>query len=268
MKNLFKIIGIIAPSALIVFALTTCHTISGGSLYDLNRPIGGRAPVITITTQPAATTTVQAGKINSSLSVAAVVTDGATLYHQWYSNTENKNTGSLFIQGENDASFSIPSDLTAGTYYYFCEIDAAGGAATVRSIAAMVTVTNDPVITIEIQPAPKTTVTFENISNNLIVEASVSDGTLPIYQWYSNTSESTIGGTKIDEGDCANFTIPTDLAVGTYDYFCKVSAIGATTVQSKIATVRVKASLADMEQQKGNKTFYNEENNFRVVRTE
>jgi hypothetical protein len=71
--------------------------------------------------------------------VAATVTQGATLSYRWYSNTTNSNIGGTAISGATGASFAIPVTLTAGTYYYFCEVRAAG-ATSVRSRVARVTV--------------------------------------------------------------------------------------------------------------------------------
>ena len=102
-----------------------------------------KTPVITITAQPAATTTVTAGSINGGVLVTASVTESATLSYQWYSNTSASNIGGTPISGESGTSFAIPTTLTAAEspYYYFCEVSATGGAATVRSSAATVTVT-------------------------------------------------------------------------------------------------------------------------------
>jgi len=97
-------------------------------------------PIITITTQPAATTNVKEGHINGSLSVMADVTDNATLRYQWYSATIADNTGGSTITGETNDTFIIPKMLTAGTYYYFCEVGATGGAKAVRSGMAAVVV--------------------------------------------------------------------------------------------------------------------------------
>jgi len=104
-------------------------------------------PVITITAQPQATTTVTAGSITGSLTVTATATEGATPSYQWYSNTTASNTGGTAETGATGASFTIPPSLAAGTYYYFCEVSAKG-AKSVRSNAATVTV----------QPAPAKTV--------------------------------------------------------------------------------------------------------------
>jgi hypothetical protein len=105
-------------------------------------------PVITITAKPAATTTVTQGSIAGSLSVSATVTLGATLSYQWYSNSTAGNAGGALISGATGASFAIPATLTQGTYYYFCEVRATGGAASVRSSAATVTVNAAETVTV------------------------------------------------------------------------------------------------------------------------
>ena len=95
------------------------------------------AKVITINTHPAASITVVQGNICGSLSVSASA--NASLTYQWYSNTTNNNSGGTPISSATNASFTIPTSLTAGTYYYFCEIKS--GKYIVRSNVATVTVT-------------------------------------------------------------------------------------------------------------------------------
>ena len=96
-------------------------------------------PVITISSDPTATTTVTQGSITGSLTVAASVTPTATPTYQWYSNTSASNVGGTFVDGATSASFVIPTILAAGTYFYFCEVSAPG-AASVRSEVAVVNV--------------------------------------------------------------------------------------------------------------------------------
>ena len=98
-------------------------------------------PTISITTSPS-NATVTYGSITGSLSVAATVTQSAALSYQWYSNATNvvPTTGGTPISSANGASFNIPTNLAAGTYYYFCEVSATGGATSKRSAAATVTV--------------------------------------------------------------------------------------------------------------------------------
>ena len=92
------------------------------------------SPVITLTGQPDPLTTVTEGSISGNLSVSASAT-GGTLTYQWFSNTINGNSGGTPILGANSATFAIPSDLTVGTYYYYCILKAS-----VRQLATNVAV--------------------------------------------------------------------------------------------------------------------------------
>ena len=105
--------------------------------FRLARP--SEDPVITITAQPAGTI-VLAGNISGALSVSADVPDGSLLSYQWYSNTNDAYTGSSSLLGETSASFDIPTTLIEGTYYYYCTISATGGAPSVNSNVAAITV--------------------------------------------------------------------------------------------------------------------------------
>lgn len=76
-----------------------------------------------VATQPVASQTVC---LNSSASVSVVGAGGTpSLTYQWYSNTINSNSGGTAISGATSASYS-PSTGTAGTFYYYCVINAAG----------------------------------------------------------------------------------------------------------------------------------------------
>ena len=94
-------------------------------------------PLITITTQPAATTTVTEGSISGNLSVTATATPQAELKYQWYSNTTNSNTGGAAINGATAATFTIPKTLTAGTYYYYCVVSATDAESVTSNVAAV-----------------------------------------------------------------------------------------------------------------------------------
>jgi len=220
---------------------TATVTVSGGAgitaqSFDVSFTVD--PPVITITTQPTATTSVIAGSINSSLSVVASVTGSATLNYQWFSNTTNSNVDGTPITGATSASFYIPTGLTAGTYFYYCVVSATGGAISVPSNVATVSATV-PVITITTQPAATTNVAAGSISGSLSVTASVTGSATLNYQWFSNTTNSNVGGTPISGATSASFDIPTGLTAGTYYYFVEVSAPSAVVVRSNVARVFV-----------------------------
>ena len=83
-------------------------------------------PTITITTQPASLTEVTAGSITGSLSVVASSNTSNPVTYQWYENTMDSSTGGTVINGETSASFDIPTDLVADTYYYYCVLGLSG----------------------------------------------------------------------------------------------------------------------------------------------
>lgn len=100
---------------------------------------GVTAPVITITEQPVATTVTE-GSIFGSLSVTASVSPEAALAYQWYSNTVDSNTNGTSIDNATGTIFDIPTDLSAGTVYYYVEVNAPGAIPATSNTAA-VTVT-------------------------------------------------------------------------------------------------------------------------------
>jgi len=212
---------------------------SSGTGGQSNAVSAATFSVITIDTHPAATTNVIQGNISGSLSVSASVTGGATLSYQWYSNTIASNTGGTVINGATGSSYAIPTTLSGETYYYFVEVRATGGAASVRSNAARVNVAV-PVITIDTQPAATTNVYTGSISGSLSVTASVTGGATLSYQWYSNTTASNTGGTVINGATGSSYTIPTTLTAGINYYFVEVRATGgAVSVRSSVARVNV-----------------------------
>lgn len=96
-------------------------------------------PLITISTQPAALTEVTVGSIIGSLSVVARSNTSNPVTYQWYKNTTDSSTGGTKLNAETSASFDIPTDLLADTYYYYCTLNSSG-ATNVKSDVATVTV--------------------------------------------------------------------------------------------------------------------------------
>ncbi|MCL1874990.1 MAG: hypothetical protein FWF87_01870 [Synergistaceae bacterium] len=98
-----------------------------------------------------------------------------------------------------------------------------------------------PVITLDAPLASPITVTEGKITESLTIAASATMGATLNYQWFSNTTDSTVGGTPISGANGANFPIPTTLKPGTYYYYCEVSAAGADPILSNVVKVTVKS---------------------------
>ena len=107
-------------------------TTIAGLKDDLNKLIAklkasgwmlSEAPVITLIAQTD-TLQVTEGDISELLFVEADVTGGALLQYQWYSNSVAENNGGDLIAEATDELFAIPTELTEGTYYYYCVISA------------------------------------------------------------------------------------------------------------------------------------------------
>lgn len=198
-------------------------------------------PVITINSQPAATTTVSIGQIKESIKVTASVSNGATPKYQWYSRKTESGYGTK-INGATSNTFKIPTDLKEGTYLYYCLITS-DNAKEVRTINAKVVVKykDKPVITIDSQPPEVITVTQGKINEKLIVAASVTNGKTLKYQWaVSKTGKNPPTGTKITGATTKSFTVPSNLKPGTYYYFCVLTADGAKEVRTNVTKVIVK----------------------------
>ncbi|MCL2060764.1 MAG: S8 family serine peptidase, partial [Oscillospiraceae bacterium] len=104
-----------------------------------------------------------------------------------------------------------------------------------------------PVITISTQPAASMAVTEGKISDYIEIDASSSNGARISYQWYRTYPDSSRSSRDIavKGATSSKFDIPADLAVGTYYYYCALSAAGCETVNSDKAAVTV-ASRADL----------------------
>ena len=105
---------------------------------------------ITINVHPAAETTVIYENISGSLMVEASIfgnaVEGVTLEYQWFRNTTASNSSGTVISQETSPTFTIPTDLSVGTHYFFVGVGAGGIAMPIRSNVARVIVT--PLVTV------------------------------------------------------------------------------------------------------------------------
>ena len=187
-----------------------------------------------ISAQPTAITECIGG--TSALSITAA-NGTPSLTYQWYSNTANTTTGATAISGATSASYT-PASTTAGTTYYYAIVSAAGNGCTdATSSIVDVNVLADPSITTQASAIT------ECIGGTTALSIVAAGGTPSLaYQWYSNTSNSNVGGTLIAGATNASYT-PSSATAGTTYYYAVVSAAGngCTSVSSAATAVTVVA---------------------------
>jgi hypothetical protein len=190
----------------------------------------------TVTSQPLNTQTLCQTAPATALTVVASGGTGTLLY-QWYSNTSNSNTGGTLINGANSASYSPPTVNTGATYYY-CLITTAPSGCSVASAAGAVIVSPAPTFTD--QPTGGT-VCVGGSPTQMCVTYSNGSGT-PAFQWYSNTTNTTTGGTPI-AGATSNCYIPMATTLGTTYYYAELILFGGgcSAITSNTAAVFVES---------------------------
>ncbi|MBQ4899831.1 S-layer homology domain-containing protein [Paenibacillus sp. Marseille-P2973] len=200
----------------------------------VNAPTNAEAPVISGQPQD------QTVSINGIADLSVSATASGALSYQWYSNTTNSTVEGTMLTGATNATFTAPTGTT-GTTYYYVEVTntdpsmTGQTSATVTSAAAKVSVnalTNAEAPVISAQPQDRT-VSINGIAD-LSVTASAS-GALS-YQWYSNTTNSTVEGTPLTGATNSTFTTPTG-TVGTTYYYVEVTNTDASMTGQKSATV-------------------------------
>ncbi len=178
-------------------------------------------PAPSVTSQPTSTV-VCAGSGNSTTFSVSVTSTGTTTY-QWKKNGNN-------ISGATSSSYTINNISSADAGEYKVEITNSSGS-----------VLSDPAYLntyISVQPESKTTCI--NSATTLSITAA---GNNPTFQWYSNTTNSSTGGTAISGATATNYS-PSVSSTGTYYYYCVVKSSGAasscsTDITSTVVSVEV-----------------------------
>jgi gliding motility-associated-like protein len=179
--------------------------------------------------------------LNSSTAVPLSITaSGGTstpYIYQWYSNSVNNNTSGTLISGANAASY-IPATTSVATTYYYCVVTQGNGCS-VSSNAAAIAVTSAP--SISSQPIATQTVCLDGTVSALSVTYASGSGS-PSYQWYSNSSNSYVGGVAIPGAGSSSYMPATNL-VGTIYYYCVITfaSSGCSSISSNISQIVVVA---------------------------
>jgi subtilisin family serine protease len=123
-----------APNGIYTYTVTSVYSNGGTASVSTSVTAGY---VISITAHPAVGIHVIEGNISGNLSVAAKVSQDIPLSYQWYSNTTYSNVGGSPISDATSSTFNIPTTLSAGLYYYFCEVNATGAASVCSNVTTV-----------------------------------------------------------------------------------------------------------------------------------
>lgn len=242
-----------SPSGTITIPVQTISTTNsspGTVSYAITPSLGGCPGAVTnyvITVNPAPAISSQPTSsticLGGNPAVLSFTTSGVigTPTYQWYSNTVNNTTTGTAIPGETNATYT-PVSTTAGTLYYYCIITLpSGGCSNIKTNTATVTIM--PNATITNQPTPSQNLCVGvTIPTPLSITYSGGTGTVS-YQWYSNTSNSNIGGTLIAGSSSSTYTPPVYTVPGNYYYYATLSLNGNSCLPatSNVAEVIVYA---------------------------
>lgn len=175
----------------------------------------------------------QAQCLNGPYDPIAVTAVGAGLTYQWYSNTTASTTGGTSLGSSNGAQTSTytPQSSSAGTKYYYCIVHGDCGTDITSNISGAFVVNPATQIT-----GQSTAAQTQCLGSSFTPISVTATGTEPLnYQWYSNTTASTTGGTSLGSanGSQTSTYTPQAASSGTLYYYCIVHGIcGADAISS------------------------------------
>jgi hypothetical protein len=194
----------------------------------------------TVSLQAIPNETVCLDGIPSTLSPGILGGTGAVSY-QWYSNTTNDTATGTVIAGETNATYSPVATAVGATYYYLITTFAGTNCGSVTTDASQIIVVADPTITT--QPIATDSLCVGGTPATLSV-ASVGGVGTPTYQWYSNTTNSSIGGTTIPGAASDTYSPPSTTVAGSEFYYAAItlSGSGCDVINSAVSEI---VSVAD-----------------------
>ena len=165
------------------------------------------------------------------VSVSGGVT-ASNFEYQWYSNTNNLNSGGTSIVGATTNTYT-PDNTTVGTLYYYVVVKQTESGCQVISATSEVTITPGP--SISTQPVGSD-ICLDGAATTLEIVTQNGVGT-PTYQWYSNMSNSTSGGTIISGATNSTYDPPTG-TIGEIFYYVVISFDGGCDdIESDVVSV-------------------------------
>lgn len=223
----------------VIYTVTPISGACAGAPFTLTMTVNGDTR---IETQPS--TDAPEVCFGDTFSPISVVAGGAAgLTYQWYSNTTATNSGGVAVPGANSATFTPPSSVEGEAYYY---VVVTGPCTAVTSEVTGRYLVTPPVITVlnPLDTTPQTICPGDNFTS-LTFEASGANLT---YQWYSNSTASTTGGTSISGANASTFT-PSNTDFGPVYYYATASSDCGTVTSSVSGAFAITGSTSSQADQ-------------------
>jgi hypothetical protein len=188
-------------------------------------------------TNPVAASYCQNGGPVTPLTVSVAGGISSAYSYQWYTNTTVNNFGGTPVLGATTATYTPPIN-NIGTVFYYCVVTqgATANGCLATSGANSILVNAQPTITS--QPVSSQSGCVGATLTPLSLAISGGNGT-PTFQWYSNTTSSTSGGTAIPGANNSSYSAQNSSA-GTNYFYCIATYPNATscaTQTSNVATI-------------------------------
>jgi len=184
-------------------------------------------PAPVITGQPVSQAVCPGGSASFTVTVSAT---GTEVTYQWEKNGVALTNGNG-VSGAQSATLTISPVTAASNGIYRCLVtNPAGSSLTTAAYLNTVVL------------SATGGATCQNNNNSQFVEVG-AQGNTPVYQWYSNATNSNTGGTLISGANASIYYPPTDVA-GTKYYYAEVypSGFACATVKSEAVPFEVSAT--------------------------
>ena len=146
---------------------------------------------------------------------------GATNYHSVKNVVIKDNSIQYTIDGVNYTENPNFTNVSPGTYNVRARISNGVQCSAVSSLGSVTIATHPGSVAITEQPSTTNQSVALNAASTTLSVTATGEATVS-YQWYSNTTANTTGGSVIADATSASYTPPTS-AAGTFYYYCVVS---------------------------------------------
>ena len=174
----------------------------------------------------------------SNLNVTASTATGtiSSTGYQWYSNATNSTSGASLIASANTSTYTPPTNI-AGTKFYFTVITNSFNCTTTTTVSGAINVNSLPTITAQPSISSQTKC-LNDAFTPLSVSATAGSGSILKYEWYSNTTNSTTGGTLVATNTSSAITnsyTPLSSSAGALYYYVIVYNTNGCQIISNVS---------------------------------